>query len=203
MIQPVVVLGAGGHGRVVTRLLQDIGYQVVAFYDDNPQLIGSRCLDLPVLGPIRTLQVVDGAAIVAVGANAVRKQLAAKVGARWLTAIHPRAFVDKTAVLGAGIVVLAGAVVQAGAVIGNHVIVNTGATVDHDCVLGDYAQLAPGVHLSGAARIDEGAFLGVGAVVTPGRCVGAWSTVGAGAAVISDVAAGTTAIGVPAKPKHE
>lgn len=83
-------------------------------------------------------------------------------------------------------------------VIGEHVIVNTGATIDHDCIVADYAHLAPGVHLAGSVHVGEGAFLGIGSVVSPGVKIGRWSTLGAGAVAIHDLADGVVAAGVPA-----
>ena len=97
---------------------------------------------------------------------------------------------------------MAGAVVQAGAAIGNHVIINTCASVDHDCVVSDYCHVAPGVHLGGAVKLEEGGPLGIGSCVIGLRTIGAWSTVGAGAAVVKDLAPGTVAIGVPARPRE-
>jgi acyl-[acyl carrier protein]--UDP-N-acetylglucosamine O-acyltransferase len=81
------------------------------------------------------------------------------------------------------------------------VIVNTGATVDHDCRLGDFVHVAPGAHLCGGVTVDEGALLGVGCAVAPGVRIGAWATVGAAAAVVADVPAGATVIGVPAQAR--
>ena len=80
-------------------------------------------------------------------------------------------------------------------------ILNTGATVDHDCVIGDAVHIAPGSHLAGNVTLEEGVFLGIGTVVIPGRRIGAWTRVGAGAAVVHDLAANVTAIGVPARPR--
>jgi acetyltransferase-like isoleucine patch superfamily enzyme len=78
--------------------------------------------------------------------------------------------------------------------------VNTAASLDHDCVLGAFAHVAPGTHLAGSVVVGDGAFLGVGVSVIPGRRIGAWATVGAGAAVIHDVADRVTVVGVPARP---
>ena len=79
-------------------------------------------------------------------------------------------------------------------------IVNTRASVDHGCQIGAFAHVAPGVALAGDVNVGEGAFIGIGAAVVPGRSIGAWATVGAGASVVRDVAAGTTVVGVPARP---
>jgi UDP-perosamine 4-acetyltransferase len=97
-------------------------------------------------------------------------------------------------------VVFAGAIIQPDAVLGRHAIINTSASIDHDCAIGDFVHLAPGTRLAGNVAIDEGAFLGIGAVAIPGVRVGAWTTVGAGAAIVDTLAAGIVAAGVPARP---
>jgi acetyltransferase-like isoleucine patch superfamily enzyme len=69
-------------------------------------------------------------------------------------------------------------------------------------VLGDWCHVAPGTHLAGTVNVGDGAFVGVGAAVVPGRSIGAWSVVGAGAVVVRDVAERSVAVGVPARPKR-
>ncbi len=196
----VVVIGAGGHAKVVISTLQAAGWQVNAVLDDRPQKWGSEIFGVPVRGPISAaLEMPESGAVIAIGDNASRRRLAQELRLRWITAVHPAAVVHASVRLGAGTVVFAGAVIQPDASVGAHVIINTAATVDHDCVLGDFAQLAPGAHLAGEVRIEEGAFLGVGTSVIPGKCVGAWTTVGAGAAVVTDIPGGVVAMGVPAR----
>jgi len=99
-------------------------------------------------------------------------------------------------------VVFAGAVIQPDAAIGGHAIVNTAASIDHDCVLGDFVHVAPGVRLAGSVVLGEGAMLGIGTVAIPGARVGAWSVVGAGAAILGELPANVVAIGTPARPRR-
>lgn len=199
---PVNVIGAGGHAKVVVSLLRAAGYSVVAIYDDSPSQHGREVFGVPVLGPVDKLE--DSPvthAVIAIGDCRVREQISRRFRQiTWVTAIHPSAYVDPTARLGEGTVVFAGAVVQPDAVIGSHVIINTGATVDHDCRVEDFVHLAPGVHLAGGVRVARGAFLGAGAVVAPYRTIGRGTLVGAGGVVIGDLPDGVTAVGVPAKP---
>lgn len=139
---------------------------------------------------------------VAVGDNRTRKRLFEEMlslGRKPARIIHPSAVISRFAQVGDGTIVCAGAVVGVNAEVGRNAIVNTGATVDHGCFVGAHSHLAVGVHMAGQSRAEEGAFLGAGAVTVPRVSVGAWSVVGAGAAVTKDVAAGVTAVGVPAK----
>lgn len=203
MTPRLVLLGAGGHARVVASLAAALGVEVVAVFDDDPGRQGATLAGITIEGPLPVA--LDAGlpagcrAVVAVGANAARAAIVRRAALPWSTLVHPRAWVDPAASLGAGTVVFAGAVVQPGASLGAHVILNTAATVDHDCVLGDFVHLAPGVHLAGEVRVGEGALVGIGASVLPGRVVGAWARVGAGAVVVEDVPAGATVVGVPAR----
>ncbi len=198
---PVYVFGAGGHAKVVLSTLRAAGYSVEGLFDDDLRKRGTEVLGVPVLGSVAEAQgTAPGQAVIAIGDNRTRRRLATdSVGWEWVTVVHPRAYVDPSAVLGPGTVVFAGAVVQPEAQIGAHVIVNTGATVDHDCQVDDYVHLGPGVRLGGAVCVEEGALVGIGTAVIPGARIGAWSVVGAGAVVVRDVAAGSTVAGVPAR----
>lgn len=192
------VLGAGGHAKVVVETLVEAGWRVKGLFDDDPQKQGTRVAHTPVLGPIRHADRRRWA-VLAIGDNPKRRQLAESLqGWRWLTVVHPHAWVADSVELGPGTVVLAGAIIQPEVQIGTHSIVNTAATVDHDCRLGDYVHLAPGVHLGGSIAVEEGVLLGIGTVVIPGLRIGAWSIVGAGSVVVKDLPAGVKAVGAPA-----
>jgi sugar O-acyltransferase (sialic acid O-acetyltransferase NeuD family) len=197
----VVVIGAGGHAKVVISLLQAAGQTIAMILDDDPRKWGTSLLGVPIRGPVtRLAEVTDYPAILAIGDNAAREEMADQWRhVEWLTAVHPTAYVHSSAQLRPGAVVCAGAVIQPDTSIGAHAIVNTAATVDHDCSVADYAHLAPGVHLAGGVKIGAGALLGIGSVVIPGRSVGEWTTVGAGGVVVSDLPARATAVGVPAR----
>lgn len=200
--EQVVVIGAGGHAKVVLSTLQACGYTASAIFDDDAAKWGSDLLGVTVQGGISQLSGVRGMpAVIAVGDNAARAAIAGRLPAvEWLTLVHPAAYVHPSVQLGPGTVVFAGAVIQPDSRIGAHVIVNTAASVDHDCCVDDFAHLAPGVHLAGNVTVGRGAFVGMGSVVTPGLRVGDWTTVGAGAAVLTDLPERITAVGVPARP---
>ncbi len=200
----VLILGAGGHGKVVADILLCQDVPVLGFLDDNPRLEGQARLGLPVLGAIASYSRYEPSGLtLGIGDTTQRRRVVQRCGPAahhlWRNAIHPRATIAASARLGRGVTVSAGAVVNPDATLGDHVIINTGATVDHECVVAAYGHIAPGAHLAGCVRIDEGALVGTGANVCPGCSIGAWSIVGAGAAVVRDIPAGVTAIGVPAR----
>lgn len=195
----VVLVGAGGHAKVVLAALLAAGHRVGAVLDDDPRRWRRALLDCTVEGPIEPGRLSGRPAVLAIGDNAARQRLAS-LPAEWLTVVHPAALVHDSVVLGPGSVVFAGAVVQPGARLGSHVIVNTGASIDHDCELGDFVHVAPGARLAGEVRVGVGALLGIGCCVVPGIVIGPWATIGAGAAVVSDVGEKERVAGVPARP---
>ena len=200
----VAVFGAGGHAKVVIRALEVSGVASIAVFDDDPSLQGQAILGHVVLGSLdRARDMGYNHAVIAIGDNATRKRVEGRFpDLEWVTVVHPRAWVDPSAALGAGTVVLAGAIVQAEATLGRHCILNTGSSVDHDCCLADFVHVAPGAHLAGWVSVGEGCLLGVGAATIPGVRIGAWATIGAGAAVVDDIDAAMVAVGVPARPRR-
>lgn len=204
MSSGVLVLGAGGHGKVVADILLRSGVCVVGFLDDEPALWGSTRLGLPVLGPLISYMQyhADGLAL-GVGAIEARRQIVARLGESawplWRQVIHPRAIIAPSVRLGRGVTVTAGAIVNPDAALSKFAIANTGATVDHDCVVREYAHIAPGAHLAGGVSIGRGTLIGIGAVVLPGCTVGDRTVVGAGAVVVRDVPDGVTVVGTPAR----
>lgn len=205
MACPLIILGAGGHAKVVAEIAQSAGFYVVGFLDDylneaplpGYKVLGATALAKDLLAEDPSLQMV-----IAVGDNNARKQLATAMDAwadRFVTLVHPSAVVSPYAMIGLGTVVMPHATINAGARIGNHAILNTACSVDHDCFIGAFAHISPGVHLAGAVRVEEGAHLGVGVAVIPKVTIGAWSIVGAGASVIKDIPPRVVAVGVPAR----
>ncbi len=229
--EPLVVLGAGEHARVVIDAARSggrwrpIGVVGSAAAAGRPvgaaRSGGATPAEQAVLGGIPDLgdddaylELLAGTApqrrpalIVGVGAIVDRRRRRAIVDrygpdARWATVVHERAIVARSAGLEPGCVVLAGAIVGPNASIGAHAIVNSGAIVEHDVTIGAFAQVGPGVAVGGATIIGDDAFIGLGARVRDHVIVGPGATVGMGAVVVSDVAAGTTVVGLPARMRE-
>lgn len=202
----IVLIGAGGHGKVVLDIVQrQKQHRVVGFVDADASLHDTTISGVAVLGGINQLmklrsQKVRGV-IVSIGDNRVRQQYAkeaADAGLELITAIHPNATVASSATIGRNVVVCAGAILCPDATIGDGTIVNTGAIVDHECVIGEAVHLCPGVALAGRVRVGDLAFIGMGARIIQCLSIGARSLVGAGAVVIRDIPPDSTAVGVPA-----
>jgi UDP-perosamine 4-acetyltransferase len=202
----ILIIGAGGHGKVVLDILRAAGtHKPIGFLDAEAGLSGSTLHGLPVLGQINQLPKFKGksrGAIVAIGDNRARASyadLVRKQGWELISAIHPRAVVSPTAKVGAGVVIAANAVVGTDAVVEDCVIINTSAVVDHECHIAAGAHICPAAALAGRVRIGDLAFVGLGCRVIQCLTVGRQATIGAGAVVIADVPEYATVVGVPAR----
>lgn len=203
-----MVLGAGGHAKVVIELLQASGYEIAALLDADPT--PRQVLGFGVQGDDQALDELrkDGVslAFVAIGDNRRRVALAQTVreaGFTLVNAISPSATVSPSAHLGQGVAIMAGAVVNAEVTLGDLCIVNTGATLDHEVNVGMGAHVAPGVAISGNVRIGDLAMMGVGSCAIQGVSIGKGAMIGAGAAVVRDIPAGALAVGVPARVRRQ
>lgn len=198
----IVILGAGGLAREVFWHLRD-AYSEFVFVDDvnpNPQVTLQG-----VSYPVVTNWDFTGFPkqfVVGVGSPNAKRIMVRKAIEAGLTPaptyIHPRALVQD-AKIGMGGVITPGCVVTTNVTIGDYVVLNLNTTVGHDAVIGDFVQVNPGCHISGNVVLEEGASLGTGCAVIEGKTVAKDVIVGAQAAVVKNLYAGTY-VGVPAKP---
>lgn len=201
----LAVLGASGHGKVVAETAELCGWKSVVFFDDAyPHK--KNCSDWLVEGDssslLQSLTAYD-AVVVAIGNNQIRLEKLnelASHGARLTTLIHPHACVSRTAEIGEGAVIFAGAVVNADARVGRGSILNTSCSVDHDCVLGIGTHISPGAHLAGGVQIGNFSWVGISASIIQLVKLGENVVVGAGAVVVDDIQNGLKVAGVPARP---
>lgn len=205
MTRPLVILGAGGHGRVVLDTAVAAGWPLRGFIDGT-KTIGEDINNLSVIGGDRLLDdpsfLAQHLFVVAIGDQQARRRLSLGIcakGGQLARVRHPTCVISPSAFIGDGTVIIAGAIVNANARVGRFCILNTGCTVDHDSVLGDGVQISPGANLAGRVRCEDDVFVGTGAVIIPGISIGVGATVGAGAIVIRDVAAGDFVAGNPAR----
>lgn len=200
-MKTIYIVGAGGHGRVVADIARLNGYDDIRFLDDAVNLdLKERYV---LAGTTQLLsQVSPGAAFIAVGDSYVRERLfrqAEALGWQLPNLVHPKAVVADSAVLGKGIVVMAGAVVNPDAVIEDGCIINTGASVDHDDRIGGFSHISVGAHLAGMVTIGQHVWIGIGAVVRNNCFIVDNCLIGAGAAVVKNIDISGVYIGIPAK----
>ena len=208
-MQPLVILGAGGHAREILDVVEAINhqeptYEVLGFLDDtggDQEVLSRRAVG--VMGPTGSLRELAGSMYaIGIGAASARRHfdlLATAWGKEAATLIHPEATVGSDCVLAPGCVLAAGARLSTNVRLGRHTHLNLNSSVSHDCRLGDYVTLSPGSHVSGWSNVGGGVTLGTGAVTKDRIVVGEGSLVGAGAVVVGDVPAFAIAKGVPAR----
>ena len=200
----IEVLGAGGHAKVVIEALVALGHSAsrIGIRDDRQELAGTQILGCDVKVPTLPLDPRVRLVHAAVGCSALRRRWLSDSGLRpdqWFTIVHPKSCVSPTSRIGEGAFIAAMALVGPDARIGRSTILNHGSSVDHDCWVGSFVHLAPSSTLCGGVSIGDDVLVGAGAVVLPGVRVGHRAVIGAGAVVATDVADGTTVVGVPAK----
>lgn len=202
-----VLLGGGGHARVVGECLRLIGMPIGGVCDDDPTpAAGHPPLSLATLGPLSLLISDPGFLasrtwMLALGSLEFRRRLLdglEGVGEP-ISAIHPSAKVSPSATIGEGTWVGPGAIVHTAAVVGGHSIVNSGAIVEHDCRIGENVHVAPGAVIGGGVLIERDTLIGIGSCVVPGVKIGSGCVIGAGAAVVDDLPDGAQVVGVPAR----
>lgn len=198
MNKKVVIIGAGGHGKVIADIIKRNNDEVVGFLDDKEAALPSPFHIVGKLSDANKYK--DYWFIVAIGNNETRKNIMQTYHSfNWYTAIHPSAVIAEDVELQPGTVVMANAVINSGSKIGRGVIINTSSSVDHDCMIDEFCHIAVGAHLAGSVNVGQGTFIGAGATLINNINICDNCTIGAGAVVIKDIKKAGTYIGVPAR----
>jgi UDP-perosamine 4-acetyltransferase len=207
---PVIILGGGGHARVLADCLQLAGRRVLGFTapERQPDLApGIAWLgdDAALTGhDPATVELVNG--IGSVGTTGRRRQVFVHwtgKAYRFADLRHPTAVVSGLAVeLGHGSQLLAGSLVAPGVRLGDNVLINSRAVVEHDCRVGDHCHVASGAIVCGGCDIGAGVHIGAGATLIQGITIGNGAIIAAGSVVTTNVEPLTLIAGVPGRPKR-
>lgn len=199
----LLILGAGGHGRVVADVAKSSRqWKQIAFLDD--EVVPNTFPGIKIIGKLNTvipyLKKYD--IFVAIGNNRIREQILTDLenkGAKMPVIIHPNATIGSNVKIGAGTVIMPGVIINCNSSIGKGCIINTGSSIDHDNIIGDYVHLSPGVHTAGTVKIGKGTWIGIGAVIRNDMRIGSDCMIGAGAVVVKDILEAGIYVGNPAK----
>lgn len=213
MHKKVVIIGAGGHAKVIADIIQKSGDIVYGFLDDNFEkgtiilnnenlkVIGdlNSRFTLPITKPDLELEFV-----IAIGDNYKRKEIAeTKIpNIKYYTAIHPSAIIGSDTEIAEGSVVMANSIINPSTKIGKHCIINTGAIIEHDNTIENYVHISPNATLCGTVKVGECTHIGAGAIIKNNTNITYNCIIGAGATVVNDINEKGTYIGIPAKKKH-
>ena len=212
MSRPVIILAAGGHGRVLLDALRRIGGHDVRGFSDAKRDLRQRqigglpviCNDIELLdrfGP-NDVDLVNGIGMLKPGGSRAEVfERFRELGYRFLSVVHPNACVGDDVQLGEGVQILAGAVIQTGARIGDNVLINSAAVVEHDCIVSAHVHLATRAVLCGAVQVGARTHVGAGSTVIQGMQIGMDVMLGAGSVVTTPLRDGAKAFGVPARER--
>ncbi len=201
-LKPVIVLGAGGHAKVVIDTLQQSGREITGLTDPNI-IKGNKYFDVNVLGDDGIIQeymsdeVELANGLGTIPGSDLRWRIASRMrslGYKFTIVIHPSAVIANSAYLEEGVQIMAGCILQPDVVVGRDTIINTGVSIDHDCQIGANCHIAPGVSLSGGVRIGDFVHIGTGATAIQNISIGSNSVVAAGSVIYRDIASGVTLI---------
>ncbi len=205
----LIIIGAGSFGREVMHWARasrayDRDWRLKGFLDDNLNVLDKFNYTIPILATTGEYEPeTNDVFVCAVGDPAMKKKLCGillEKGAQFTNVIHPSVIITDTSSLGNGVILCPNVTVSCNTRLGNFVSINVASIISHDVVIEDYCQLSNLCDLTGKTYLEEGVFLGSHASILPGVRVGAWSKVGAGSIVLSDVKSGITVIGIPARP---
>lgn len=205
---PLLILGTGSFATQLAALVCEIpDFEAVGFVESNERRLSGTLLEgLPVhwVDDVSDLAATH-AAICALGTTHRSRFIAhmLRLGFKFATLVHPRAWVGPKVGVGEGTLILPGASIAPYAVIGQHVLINRGVLIGHHTTIGDFATLSPGANVAGNCRVGDAAYLAIGAVILNDLTIGAHAVVGAGAVVTRPVAERVQVVGVPARAVRE
>ena len=197
----LIIVGAGGHGKVIADNALKNGYETICFVDDQAQ---GEVMGFPIIGVCADLEKLnDGKTdfVIGIGNNTVRKKIAQRYEINWVTIIHPSAQIAFNVKIGKGTVVMANAVINACATVSEHCIINTGAIIEHDNVIENYVHISPNAALGGTVCVGALSHIGIGATVKNNIDICSECTIGAGAVVVKNITEKGIYVGIPIKRK--
>lgn len=204
MAEPLIIVGAGGHGRetAFAHLLSTAAGSFLGFLDDRA--VGTSPEGWPILGRIDDAPTHARAAfLVAINDPRVRRTVTERLAAlgvsRWGSVFHPDLRIHSSVRMGQGCSILGGCQLTTNIQIGDHCILNRGCQVSHDCRIGNFCSLNPAACVAGNVRVADGCELGSGCLIRQGSHVAEGSTIGMGAVVLKHVARNGVVVGNPAR----
>ena len=206
MRKKVVIIGAGGHAKVIADIIEKSGDEIVGFLDDNKELGTTVINNYKIIGDLNnrfTMAVTkkDVEFIIAIGDNKKREEISHSPNLKFYTAIHPSAQIGLDVEIKEGTVVMANVCINSSAKIGKHCIINTGAIIEHDNIIQDFVHISPNVSLGGTVKVGENTHVGIGTTVKNNIEICNNCTRGAGAVVVKNIMEEGTYVGVPARER--
>lgn len=202
------IFGASGLARELLDIAEEVGYKEFVFIDLHEGIESVSGLTIIAEEKVKSLGNIDF--VIALGNGALRKKIYEKFpNLNYVNLIHPSVSFGKNQLVklkkSKGNIYTAGVRLTNNIEIGNFNLFNLNVTIGHDCIIEDYVTISPGANISGNVKLKEGCYIGTGSTVLQGKSIsekliiGNYSTVGAGAVVVKNVAENTVVKGIPAK----
>lgn len=212
MSGPVIIIGGGGHAKVLIDALIKQNIIILGITETDNNSSNKFILGIPNIGKDKLItdyspqevSLVNG--VGSISSTKKREEIYTnfkKLGYRFASIVHPSVIIGKDVMLKEGVQLMAGVIIQSGSIIGENTIVNTKASIDHDCIIGSHVHIAPGVTISGGVKIGDNTHVGTGATIIQGLQVGNDSLVAAGAVIVNDIPNNVKVVGVPAKVQNK
>ncbi|MGL5255767.1 MAG: acetyltransferase [Proteocatella sp.] len=206
--KPVIVLGAGGHAKVLINSLIQQGIEIIGITDNDKAKHSKMILGKEIIGSdeliykysSKDIWLVNG--IGSINSMNLRQNIYFKFkqeGYFFSEVIHPDTIIAKNVKISEGVQIMAGAIIQPGCVIGENTIINTKSAIDHDCIISRNVHIAPGCTLCGGIYVGESTHIGTGTVIVQNKRIGNNVLLGAGSLVLDDIDPNIIAFGMPAK----
>lgn len=204
MRKKVVIIGAGGHAKVIADIIEKSGDEIVGFLDDNKEIGTTIIKEYKVIGDLNNRFAMAVTKenlefIIAIGDNKKREEISHSPNLKFYTAIHPSAQMGLDVEIQEGTVIMANACINSSAKIGKHCIINTGAIIEHDNIIEDFVHISPNVALGGTVKIGKSTHVGIGSTIKNNITICENCKIGAGAVVVKDILEEGTYVGVPAR----
>ncbi len=199
-MKEVIIIGTGGHAKVVTNIIELSGDNVVGYLTSDTSI--KSFLGKPILGSdLEYTKWTDYYFIIAIGNQYIRERIVANMTkVKWYTAVHPSAIISReNCTIGVGSVISANAVINPCSTIGKHCIINTNAVIEHDNEIADFVHVSVGAHLGGNVKVGVKTWIGIGSCVKNNIYICGDCMIGAGTVVVKDITEEDTYIGVPAQ----
>lgn len=205
-MKDIVIVGAGGLGREVLWLLQEINtaehcWNIIGFYDDSFGQ-GLMVEGFPILGKIEDLVFQTQNVVCAISDPKTKSNILHKLESSNNTfpcIIHPNIRLHPSTVLGIGTIIFGNSYLSVNISVGKCALICYGCTIGHDAIIGDYCSVLPGANISGRVKLNTGVLVGTGSQIIQNLTVGSNSIIGAGAVVVTDVPEKVIYVGIPAK----
>mgnify|MGYP003393044643 CR=1 FL=1 len=211
-MKKIIIFGCGENSRDIIEMVEQINnnqsekYELVGLLDDNVAMLGKKVEGVKVIGNISNAKnygdcyFVNG--IYPLGNFSKNREIIENLNLkdeRFITLIHPSAYVSKTSKIGHGSVVFQNSVIMSNATIGSHVNIQPNCIIHHRVFIGDFSFIANSVSTGGLVRIDKAVFIGMNCTIKEKVIIGSFSVIGMGSTVISDVPSNSVFVGAPAR----